>query len=126
MEDSSVPQAVHFPQDRLPFVPCRIPEGETRIARVISGELSRHMGGGIEIVEDIRYHWTTLYDEIPFIHEGGMRIGTEGKVFDCGPGDIIWLPEGVTLDYNITGRRCTYFYALYPFDWAVRRGITEP
>jgi len=126
MEESSMPRAVQFPRDRLPFIPCRIPEGETRSAWVISAELTRHMVSEHEIVEDIRYHWTALYDEIRFIHEGGMRIGTGGKVFDCGPGDIVWLPEGVSLDYDITGRRCAYFYALYPFDWAARRGIAEP
>jgi hypothetical protein len=41
-------------------------------------------------------------------------------------GDIVWLPEGCTLDYDMTGRRCAYFYALYPFDWAERNGMAEP
>ena len=36
------------------------------------------------------------------------------------------LPEGVTLDYDMKGRRCEYFYALYPFDWAARNGMAEP
>jgi hypothetical protein len=26
----------------------------------------------------------------------------------------------------MTGRRCAYFYALYPFDWAKRHGMAEP
>jgi ethanolamine utilization protein EutQ len=38
----------------------------------------------------------------------------------------VWLPEGCTLDYDMTGRRCAYFYALYPFDWAARNGMAEP
>ena len=33
---------------------------------------------------------------------------------------------GTTLDYDITGRKCSYFYALYPFDWAARNGMKEP
>jgi ethanolamine utilization protein EutQ (cupin superfamily) len=45
---------------------------------------------------------------------------------ECHVGDIVWLPEGCTLDYDITGRRCAYFYALYPFDWAKRNGMEEP
>ena len=89
------------------------------------------MGGGIEIAADVRYSWTTLYDEILFIHEGSMliRIADEkggGTEIEAKPGDIIWLPEGSELDYDFIGRRCAYFYALYPFDWAARRGMKEP
>jgi ethanolamine utilization protein EutQ (cupin superfamily) len=121
-----MPTALHFKHDELPFIPCKAPGGETRIARVIDGTISKHMGGGIEIAEDIKVHWTTLYDEILFIHEGSMIVRSGGNAFECHAGDIVWLPEGVTLDYDFTGRRCAYFYALYPFDWAARNGMKEP
>ena len=121
-----MPVPTHFRHAELPMIAARLPTGETRIARVINGSNSRHMGGGLEIVENVRFDWTTLYDEILFIHEGSMLIRTDGRDFDCGPGDIVWLPEGSTLEYEVTGRRCAYFYALYPFDWAARRGMAEP
>lgn len=120
----------HFVHRDLPLIRCEVPGGETRIARVVNGSNSRHMGGGIEIAENVRYSWTTLYDEILFIHEGSMliRIADEkgGREIEAKPGDIIWLPEGSELDYDFRGRRCAYFYALYPFDWAARRGMKEP
>lgn len=118
--------AEHFAYDKLEFATCKAPGGETRIARVINKRISHNMGGGLEIGENVRIHWTTLYDEILFVHEGTMIVRTGGHEYDCGPGDIIWLPEGCTLDYDMTGRRCAYFYALYPFDWARRNGMEEP
>ncbi|WP_162916755.1 AraC family ligand binding domain-containing protein [Dongia deserti] len=117
---------MHFLFDRMPFIPCKVPGGETRIARVVNGQISRHMGGGLEIGENVRYDWTTLYDEILFIHEGSMIMRTDRRAFECRAGDIVWLPEGATVHYDMTGRRCSYFYALYPFDWAERHGMAEP
>lgn len=116
----------HFPYRNLPLIRCEVPGGETRIARVVNGGNSRQMGGGIEIAEDVRYQWTTLYDEILFIHEGSMVVRTDGREIVAEPGDIIWLPEGATLDYDFRGRRCAYFYALHPVDWAARHGMKEP
>ena len=121
-----MPDAKHFPFDKLPFIPCRTPSGDTKIARVINKEISRNMGGGLEVGENLCVHWTTLYDEILFIHEGSMIIRTEGREMTCGPGDIVWLPAGTTLDYDASKGRCAYFYALYPVDWAARQGMKEP
>ena len=121
-----MPKALHFKRKELPFIPCKTDGGDTKIARVINASNSRHMGGGLEIGENLKVHWTTLYDEILFIHEGSMIVRTDQGEFECQAGDIIWLPEGVTLDYDMIGRRCAYFYALYPFDWAARNGMKEP
>jgi ethanolamine utilization protein EutQ len=116
----------HFKHSELPFILAKTPDGDTRIARVINGEISRHMGGGLEILEGVTIHWTVTYDEILFIHEGNMTIRTDQGAFQCGPGDIVWLPNGTTLEYDASGTRCAYFYALYPVDWAARQGIKEP
>src|SRR5687767_1052897 len=121
-----MPKAMHFKAKELPYKEARTPSGNTRVARTITGAISRHMGGGMEIGEDVCICWTTLYDEILFIHEGSMTIRSGGEAFDCQPGDIVWLPEGTTLDYDMSGRRCAYFYALYPFDWAARNNMEEP
>ena len=118
--------ARHFKHSELHFILAKTPDGDTRIARVINGEISRHMGGGLEILEGVTIHWTVTYDEILFIHEGRMTIRTDQGAFQCGPGDSVWLPNGTTLEYDASGTRCAYFYALYPVDWAARQGIKEP
>ena len=90
-----MPKALHFKRNELPFIPCKMPEGETKIARVINKEISHNMGGGLEIGENVCIHWTTLYDEILFIHEGSMIVRTDQGEYECKAGDIVWLPEGV-------------------------------
>ena len=117
--------AIHFRHGELAFIPCKVPGGETRIARVIGRAVSQHMGGGIEVMEGVSITWTVTYDEILFIHEGRLGVVLGEQRFDCGPGDIVWLPKGTTLTYEAP-ERCAYFYALYPVDWAARQGIAEP
>lgn len=111
----------------LPFITCEAGPGQkSTIARVINKTNSRHMGGGYEIMDRICVHWTVLYDEALFIHEGRIDIVTDQGRFECGPGDIVWLPEGTELDYDASKGRCGFFYMLYPFDWAARHGMAEP
>lgn len=121
-----MPRAIHFKRADLPFKECRTPSGVTQVARTVTETISDQMGGGMEILDNVSIHWTTLYDEILFIHAGSMTVRTEGCEFECRPGDIVWLSDGVTLDYDATGRKCEYFYALYPVDWAARNNMEEP
>ncbi len=119
-------KARHFKHRELPFIAARTACGDTRIARVINAETSRHIGAGLEVLDKVSIQWTVTYDEVLFIHEGRLAIETGGERFDCGPGDIVWLPDGTTLTYDASTGRCAYFYALYPVDWAARQGIREP
>jgi ethanolamine utilization protein EutQ len=121
-----MPEAKLFKRADLPFKDCVLPSGVTQTARTITSNFSKHMGGGMEIGENVCIKWTTLYDEILFIHAGSMIVRTSTGELECHPGDIVWLPEGVTLDYDTTERRCEYFYVLYPIDWAKRNNMEEP
>ncbi len=99
--------------------------GSTMIAREIGVATSRHMGAGIEVLENVTIDWTVTYDEVLFIHSGLLTVEWEGVRYDCVPGDIVWLPEGTSLRYIAEGR-AEYFYALYPVDWAAGQGVVEP
>ena len=121
-----MPEARHFKRHALPFKECVTTTGVTQTARTITSSFSKYMGAGMETGEDVCIHWTTLYDEVLFIHSGSMIVRTEAGEIECHPGDIVWLPDGITLDYDMTGRRCEYFYALYPIDWARRNNMEEP
>lgn len=115
-----------FRRAEMDFKPAVTATGTTSIARAIDGGISRHMGGGIEYLEAVTIDWTVTYDEILFIFEGVLTIVLEdGEPRDCGPGDIVWLPEGTRLQYIARGR-AGYFYALHPVDWAIRQGVREP
>ena len=119
-------RAVHFKRGELPFTTASTQSGDTSIARVINAEVSRHLGAGLEILDRVSIQWTVTYDEVLFIHEGGMIVTVGDRRFDCRPGDIVWLPNGTTLTYDASAGRCAYFYALYPVDWAAKQGIKEP
>lgn len=115
-----------FRRGDMEFRPAVTESGTTSIARVITGAMSRHMGGGIEYLEGVTIDWTVTYDEILFVFEGVLTIELDGKApQECQPGDIVWLPEGTHLRY-IAREKAGYFYALYPVDWAVRQGVNEP
>lgn len=97
----------------------------TSIAREINAGFSSHIGAGIEYLEDVTIDWTVTYDEVLFIHEGNLTVESEGERHECRPGDIVWLPNGTALRY-IAKEKVSYFYALYPVDWAARQGLSEP
>lgn len=107
------------------LVPAVTPTGTTAIAREVNRGISRSLGAGIEYLENATIDWTVTYDEVLFIHEGHLRVEFDGQAFDCGPGDIVWLPEGTRLRYIATAR-VGYFYALFPVNWAAQQGIDEP
>ncbi len=114
-----------FKRSEMKLTPAVTPTGSTSIARVIDGSISRHMGGGIEYLENVEIDWTVTYDEILFICEGKLTLQFDDFTHECTAGDIVWLPEGTHLKY-IASARAGYFYALHPVDWAARQGTTEP
>jgi ethanolamine utilization protein EutQ len=118
-------QAKVFKRAEMTMIPAVTESGTTSIARVINASISRHMGGGIEVLENVTIDWTVTYDEILFIVEGPLTVAFEDGAHECEAGDIVWLPAGTKLSYIARGR-ATYFYALYPVDWALRQGIAEP
>lgn len=114
-----------FRREAIRLEPAVTPTGTTAIARLVHAGISRHIGAGIEYLENATIDWTVTYDEVLFIHEGRLVIEIDGTAHDCGPGDIVWLPDGTRVRY-IARERAGYFYALCPVDWAARQGTTEP
>jgi ethanolamine utilization protein EutQ len=114
-----------FRRAEMTLAPAVTPTGTTTIARVVNASISRHIGGGIEYLENVEIDWTVTYDEILFICEGRLTLEFDEGTHECTAGDIVWLPEGTHLKY-IAKERAGYFYALYPVDWAARQGRAEP
>lgn len=123
MTRTSPARVFHAADRRL--IPAVTPTGTTEIAREVNAGISRSMGAGIECIENTTIDWTVSYDEVLFIHEGRLQVEFDDAAHDCGPGDIVWLPEGTHLRYVATGR-VRYFYAVWPVDWAARQGVREP
>ena len=118
-------KATVFKRRDFNFVPAVTPTGSTSIARIINSSVSRHMGAGVEYLENSTIDWTVTYDEILFICEGSLTLKFDDGAHECTAGDIVWLPKGTRLKYIAEGR-AGYFYALYPVDWAKRQNTAEP
>ena len=114
-----------FRGGEMALKPAVTDSGTTAIARVINSSISRHMGAGVEYLENVTIDWTVTYDEILFIKEGRLTLRFDDGEHDVVAGDIVWLPEGTHLQY-VARERAGYFYALYPVDWASRQGKAEP
>jgi ethanolamine utilization protein EutQ len=110
-----------FRRGEMTFAPYGGPPGEARIARLVTPELSRTMGGGLATFDGCSIEWTVLYDELVVVVEGLFRLRVGKDVFEAGPGDVIWIPEGTALKYE--GEKALVCYILYPVDWRRRHGL---
>lgn len=117
-------KTVLFKKSAMKFDAYGGPPGKATIARLVTPEMSRHMGGGIATFDGCSIEWTVLYDEIIVVLEGKfrLRLGKDfAEVMEAEPGDVIWLPENTPLKYE--GDKAKVFYCLYPIDWRQRHGM---
>jgi len=104
--------------------PAKPEDGIAHICRMVGPELSRTMGVGVASFEGISVPWTVLYDEAIVVLEGDFRLRAGDDVFDCKPGDVLWIPENTPIVYEVDeGKKATVFYSLYPVDWRARHGM---
>lgn len=100
------------------------PPGNAEIARLVGPETSRTMGAGIAVFEKgVSIPWTVLYDEAIVVLEGHFTLRAGDAVYECDPGDVLWLPENTPIVYEAADR-AVVFYSLYPVDWRARHGLT--
>ena len=88
-------------------------KGTARIARLVGTKISKSIGGGVVIYERVKVDWDLPFDELIIVLEGAMRIHSQGKIYDCGPGDVAWFPAHTPLTYDVANR-VVVFYALHP------------
>ncbi len=89
--------------------------------RIVGPERSKTMAVGLACFNALGGDYTVLYDEVIYVIEGRFRFTVAGKVTECDPGDVVWLPEGCTLRYD--GDNCKAFLAIAPVDWRERHGV---
>ena len=94
-----------------PAMDCRLADvitAEEHGAPIAAGFLSLHAGS---------FPWTLDYDEVEYVVEGELHIGTEQGTVVGRPGDVLYIPRGTSITFG-TPSWAKFLYVTYPADWA--------
>ena len=83
---------------------------------LFSLEQSPRLGAGVMEMEDTTFPWTLNYDEMDYVVEGELTIVDKGRRITAGPGEIIYIPKGSSIEFSVSGRT-KFLYFVYPADW---------
>lgn len=77
---------------------------------------SPRLGAGIMEMTDTTFPWTLNYDEIDYVVSGRLDILIGGETVSAGPGEVIYIPKGSSIQFSVTGH-ARFLYFVYPADW---------
>ena len=80
---------------------------------LVNVSFSDELGAGIGVFEDCSIPWHITYDEVIYILEGQFTLQVGDKIFEAGPGDVLWVPRNTDIVY-IAQERVTFFYSVLP------------
>lgn len=79
-------------------------------------EESPRLGCGLMVMEHTTFPWTLNYDEIDYVVEGQLSILIGGKRVTAGPGEIILIPKGSSIQFSAEDK-ARFLYFVYPANW---------
>ena len=79
-------------------------------------EESPRLGCGLMVMERTTFPWTLNYDEIDYVVEGKLSILIDGKCVTAGPGEIILIPKGSSIQFSVEDK-ARFLYFVYPANW---------
>ena len=77
---------------------------------------SPRLGAGLMEMTDTTFPWTLNYDEMDYVISGRLDIRIGGETISAGPGEIIFIPKGSSIQFSVTGH-ARFLYFVYPADW---------
>ena len=119
-----MPRALKFSEDQLTYSTFFGPPGRVDVAPTVDSSISTTLAAGLCIFEDCSMDYTMAYDDVLYVLEGELTFRAEDYEVRCGPGDTLWVPDGISGTFEAKGR-CKAFYAVHPVDWDERAGF-EP
>ncbi len=84
---------------------------------LLSLEEAPRLGCGLMVMEDTTFPWTLNYAEMDYVIEGRLSILINGQTVTAGPGEVIHIPKGTSIQFSVQGR-ARFLYFVYPADWA--------
>ncbi|MCX7852507.1 MAG: cupin domain-containing protein [Caldilineales bacterium] len=100
----------------FPF-PIHRPEMDVRLQDVITAAHGSPMAAGFMSLHKGSFPWTLNYDEIEYVIEGELHIGTDRGVIVGRPGDVIYIPKGTAITFG-TPSWAKFLYVTFPAEWA--------
>jgi ethanolamine utilization protein EutQ len=93
------------------------PQMDVRCEDVITQEHGSSMAAGFLTMHAGSFPWTLNYDEVEYVVEGELHIGTANGTVIGLPGDVIFIPKGTSITFG-TPSWAKFLYVTYPVDWA--------
>jgi ethanolamine utilization protein EutQ len=93
------------------------PEMDVRLEDVITAQHGSPMAAGFLSMHKGSFPWTLTYDEVQFVVEGELHIGTEHGVIVGKPGDVLYIPKNTAITFG-TPNWAKFFYVTYPAEWS--------
>lgn len=79
-------------------------------------EESPRLGCGLMVMEKTTFPWTLNYDEMDYVIEGRLDIIINGQTVSAGPGEIIYIPKGSSIQFSVADK-ARFLYFVYPANW---------
>jgi ethanolamine utilization protein EutQ len=103
-----------LPLDPFPFpVP---PAMDVRLRDVVTAADGSPVAAGVMSLREGSFPWELTYDEVQFVLEGELHLGTENGTVVGLPGDVLYVPEGTKLTFG-TPSWTRFLYVTYPAAW---------
>jgi ethanolamine utilization protein EutQ len=93
------------------------PQMDVRCEDVITQVHGSPMAAGFLTMHAGSFPWTLNYDEVEYVIEGELHIGTARGTVIGKPGDVIFIPKGTSITFG-TPSWAKFLYVTYPVDWA--------
>jgi ethanolamine utilization protein EutQ len=74
------------------------------------------LGAGLMEMEHTTFPWTLHYDEMDYVLDGQLSILIAGETITAGPGEVLYLPKGSSLQFSAAART-RFLYFVTPADW---------
>ncbi len=103
----------------MPAFPFEInrPHMDVRLEDVITHQHGAPMAAGFMSLHKGSFPWTLTYDEIEYVIEGELHIGTAQGTVVAKPGDVLYIPKGTSITFG-TPSWAKFLYVTYPAEWA--------
>lgn len=93
------------------------PEMDVQLVDVITAEHGSPIAAGFLSFHKGSFPWTLTYDEVEFVLEGEIHIGTAEGTVVGKPGDVLYIPKGTSITFG-TPSWAKILYVTYPAEWS--------